>query len=163
MISTAISITKYENEAALEERREEEVDDDDDDDNDSVEKAAGAHNTRAGAAYLLAKTQSILRKIRFPERRQTARPGRVPISLSYLLPTTSSLASPPFVTDGLKSNDGFLPSFPFFTRWWRRGSFFRIILLLSLKFLFGSLSLPTALTIRDCFFSSSASFGEIGV
>ena len=48
MISTAISITKYENEAALEERREEEVDDDDDDDNDSVEKAAGAHNTREG-------------------------------------------------------------------------------------------------------------------
>ena len=53
-----------------------EVDDDDDDDNDSVEKAAGAHNTRPGgraappplAAYLLAKTQSILRKIRFPER-----------------------------------------------------------------------------------------------
>lgn len=78
MISTAISITKYENEAALEERREEEVDDDDDDDNDSVEKAAGAHNTREGgraappplAAYLLAKTQSILRKIRFPERQR---------------------------------------------------------------------------------------------
>ena len=73
------------------------MDDDDDDDNDSVEKAAGAHNTRrasgpAAAAYLLAKTQSILRKIRFPERERHSA-GRVPISLSYLLPTTSSLAS----------------------------------------------------------------------
>ena len=58
MISTAISITKYENEAASvkeekeeEEEEEEKVDDDDDDDdddNDSVEKAAGAHNTREG-------------------------------------------------------------------------------------------------------------------
>ena len=47
MIATAISITKYENEAASAEKEEEETDDDDDD-NDSVEKAAGAHNTRAG-------------------------------------------------------------------------------------------------------------------
>lgn len=45
MIATAISITKYENEAASAEKEER---DDDDDDNDSVEKAAGAHNTRAG-------------------------------------------------------------------------------------------------------------------
>ena len=44
MIATAISITKYENEAASAEKEER---DDDDDDNDSVEKAAGAHNTRA--------------------------------------------------------------------------------------------------------------------
>ena len=104
MISTAISITKYENEAALEERREEEeerwmtmmmtimI----------VLRKQLAHITRGReggpvAAYLLAKTQSILRKIRFPERQreaeEAARAGRVPISLSYLLPTTSSLAS----------------------------------------------------------------------
>ena len=96
MIAAAISITKYENEAALL-KEENDDDDDDDDDNDSVEKAAGAHNTRRGPPYLLAKTQSILRKIRFPERQRgrggSARAGRVPISLSYLLPTTSSLAS----------------------------------------------------------------------
>ena len=77
MIATAISITKYENEAAS----AEEEDDDDDDDNDSVEKAAGAHNTRRGRPYLLAKTQSILRKIRFPDRQGSHFP--------YLLPTTS--------------------------------------------------------------------------
>ena len=88
------------------------------------------------------------------EAEEAGRAGRVPISLSYLLPTTS----PPFVTDGLKSNDGFLPSLSLRSG----GSFFRILLLLPFKFLLGSL--PTALTIRDCFFSSSASsFGEIGV
>ena len=105
MIATAISITKYENEAAAPaEEKEEKVDDDDDDDNDSVEKAAGAHNTRAEAAeggggggsgptYLLAKTQSILRKIRFPERR--ARAGfPFPLSFANHLPP-----SPPFVMD----------------------------------------------------------------
>ena len=89
MIATAISITKYENEAASAEKeeKEEEGTDDDDDDNDSVEKAAGAHNTRRGRPYLLAKTQSILRKIRFPDRQGSHFP--------YLLPTTS----PPFVMD----------------------------------------------------------------
>ena len=52
-----------------------------------------AHITRGRRQrplYLLAKTQSILRKIRFPERQL----GRVPIS-PYRLPTTS----PPFVMD----------------------------------------------------------------
>ena len=98
MISTAISITKYENEAALEERREEEVDDDDDDDNDSVEKAAGAHNTRPGGrpcrCLPFGKDSINPEKNQISgEAEEAGRAGRVPISLSYLLPTTSSLAS----------------------------------------------------------------------
>ena len=75
-----------------------EVDDDDDDDNDSVEKAAGAHNTRPGGrpcrCLPFGKDSINPEKNQISgEAEEAGRAGRVPISLSYLLPTTSSLAS----------------------------------------------------------------------
>ena len=71
------------------------MDDDDDDDNDSVEKAAGAHNTRRAGCLPFGKDSINPEKnqISGEERGGRLRAGRVPISLSYLLPTTSSLAS----------------------------------------------------------------------
>ena len=173
MIATAISITKYENEAALEERREERwmtmmmtimI----------VLRKQLAHITRGKRprrCLPFGKDSINPEKNQISGETERGRGGSArwqgshfPLLsfANHLPPPSPPLSPPPFVTDGLKSNDGFLPSFPFFAWWRRRRSFFRVILLLCSPFLLGS-PLPTALTIRDCFFSFSASFGEIGV